>query len=118
MLGCCNYSNHRQQNCKIAKVCGVNGCSSKHHRLLHQNITDRRSDSDQTGEQKENVNCLVQTTKTIFYQIVPITIVGNNCERKTFAFFDTGSSVSLISGQIANEIDARLDKWGSSRRDG
>ncbi|XP_053691580.1 uncharacterized protein LOC128740093 [Sabethes cyaneus] len=94
------------QDCKIGKTCGVDGCTLKHHPLLHAPFNTRNNNSDTSRRQPENVNCLVQNNKTIYYQVVPITIIGEDCEYKTFAFFDTGSSVSLIKEQVANDVKA------------
>lgn len=48
-----------------------------------------------------------KTERNIFYQIVPVTLINGKLKENTYAFFDTGSSLTLIEQETANKLNLR-----------
>ena len=83
---------HAIKGCKV-KACGINGCTKKHNRLLH---SENQMDE---GNHAVNVSAATinQSNKvTSFLQIVLVSIQISRNRLNTYAFFDSGSTVSFI----------------------
>lgn len=100
----CLGANHVTKQCRSARICNINNCKSKHNRMLHGNKPDSGSGRVST---EHTVNCHVKRYNKVFYQIVPITLINGNNKVETFAFLDSGSSVSLINADTAEQLQVK-----------
>lgn len=97
-IGCLQKGNHRIKDCRSSKACGIEGCTNKHHKLLHSS-SDRNSDSHESAL----YSIPSHRSKTLF-RILPIKLYNENIQIETFAFLDDGSSVTLIDNDIAKQL--------------
>ena len=101
----CCLNPHLIKDCKSERVCGINGCTKKHNRLLHSDTpkVDNDKRSEQSAPQnRAGISSMLSTESSAFLQLIPVSI-GN--ERKcveTIALCDTGSSVSFIDQSLVN----------------
>ncbi|XP_070854714.1 uncharacterized protein [Drosophila suzukii] len=91
---------HRN-NCR-PKDCGVNGCTRKHHPLLHsENVPNL---ANETGNQRHVSTHQGDVEGNQFFRIVPVTLHYDDNEIEVFAFLDEGSSVTLIDASIFDKL--------------
>ena len=83
---------------------GINGCIKKHNRMI--------CSENHTDEGNHAVNASAATTKksnevTSFHQIVPVSkqSVGNRLN--TYAFLDSGSTVSFTDQSVQEKLRAQ-----------
>ena len=96
-FGC--FGNHGVKDCKM-KECGINGCKSKHNRLLH---SDLKAESKEVPAEQSKLSAALSSNAnkvTSFLQILPVTVKHASQIVKTFAFLDTGSSISFINQSL------------------
>lgn len=107
---------------------GLNGCSYKHHPLLHTEKREQNPSSghvaqpsDRDNAQSCNVHQL-QTSDTLF-RIIPVTLHGKNKQIATFAFLDDGSELTLMEDDLIDQLEMHSTtrplclKWtGNTRR--
>ncbi|XP_053686938.1 uncharacterized protein LOC128736479 [Sabethes cyaneus] len=91
---------HGRNRCRLVVKCGVDGCSFKHHPLLHSKaesttkVATAESHSHRGSESK------------VLFRIVPVTLQSKMGTVSTFAFLDEGSSITLVEQSVADELDA------------
>ena len=95
----CLGKGHSIKDCKV-NVCAINGCIKKHNRLLHS--------EKQMYEGNLAVNVSAATINqsnevTSFLQIVPVSIQSVGNRLNTYAFLDSGSTVSFIDQSVQNK---------------
>ena len=98
----CLGKRHAIKDCKV-KACGLNGCTKKHNRLLH---SENQMDE---GNHVVNVSAATinQSNKvTSFHQIVPVSIQSGRNRLNTYAFLDSGSTVSFIDQSVQEKLQA------------
>ena len=111
----CLKKNHIVKNCRFAKSCGVDGCTIRHHRMLHGSQRIQRTNTNSSGEEIANEDNssaarVVATSGdrsqgTTLLQLVPVKIVGKNGAHKTVcALIDPGSQTSLCCEDIVTEL--------------
>ncbi|XP_062553818.1 uncharacterized protein LOC134219136 [Armigeres subalbatus] len=92
--------------------CGKNGCTFKHHVLLHKDLlastppngaTINRSGFSRQNEER-NVNTHQTGTSPGSLRYLPVTLFGNGVNLKCHAFLDDGSELTLIDQQLAEEL--------------
>ena len=83
--------------CKV-HPCGIYGCTKKQNRLLHS--------ENQTNEGSHAVNVSAATINqvTSFHRIVPILVQSGGNSLNTYAFLDSGSTVSLIDQSVKDQL--------------
>lgn len=109
----CLHANHVERNCRYAKICNIDGCKGNHNRLLHfqrcesgnrrkmkKIITFDSDDDDDDYDDNHNHS-------SIYYQIIPVTLMNGNKQIETYAFMDSGSSVSLIDSKITKYLEVK-----------
>ncbi|KAL0822662.1 hypothetical protein ABMA28_004686 [Loxostege sticticalis] len=113
----CISSRHNRETC-TAPVCDIDNCGQAHHKLLHYPITKRDASIEQstistvqsTSHQDastETVTHINSTDRRVLLKVVPVHIHGPNGIISTSALLDDGSTVSLISGAMAERAGLR-----------
>ena len=87
------------KDCKSERVCGVNGCTKKHNRMLH--VDFEKSEKDNKSEEPRSQNkagsfSMLSTGNSGFLQLIPISIGSDKRYVETIALCDTGSTVSFM----------------------
>ena len=99
----CLGKGHSIKDCKV-KVCGINGCTKKHNRLLH---SENRMDE---GSHAVNVSAATinqSNQVTSFLQIVPVSVQSGGNRLTTYAFLDSGSTVLFIDQSVKDQLQAK-----------
>ena len=99
----CLGKGHAIKDCKV-NACGINGCTKKHNRLLH---SENQMDE---GNHAVNVSAAIinKTNEvTSFLQIVPVSIQSGGSRLNTYAFLDSGSTVSFIDQGVQQKLGAQ-----------
>ena len=96
----CLGKGHAIKDCKV-NACGINGCIKKHNRLLHS--------ENQMDDGNHAVNVSAATINqsnevTSFPQIVPVSIQSGGNRLNTYAFLDSGSTVSFIDQSVQEKL--------------
>ena len=99
----CLGKGHAIKDCKV-HPCGINGCTKKHNRLLHS--------ENQMDECNRSVNVSAATINqsnqvTGFLQIVPVSVQSGSNRLTTYAFLDSGSTVSFIDQIVKGQLQAK-----------
>ena len=99
----CLGKGHAIKDCKV-HPCGINGCAKKHNRLQHS--------KNQMEEGSHAVNVSAATIDqgnqvTSFPQIVPVSVQSGGNRLTTYAFLDSGSTVSFIDQSVKDQLQAK-----------
>ena len=99
----CLGKGHAIKDCKV-HPCGINGCNKKHNRLLQS--------ENQMDEGSHAVNVSAATINqsnqvTSFLQIVPVSVQSDGNRLTTYAFLDSGSTVSFIDQSVKDQLQAK-----------
>ncbi|XP_053686266.1 uncharacterized protein LOC128735804 [Sabethes cyaneus] len=95
--------------CK-AKPCGKNGCTYRHHALLHNDSRQKiagipeRTQSPLPGTSRSDCNTHQATGSSALFRYLPVTLYGTKKAIRTFAFLDEGSALTLLDQDLANEL--------------
>ena len=94
---------HAIKDCKV-HPCGINGCTKKHNRLLYsENQMDEGSRAV-----KVSAATISQSNQVIsFLQIVRVSIQSGVNRLITYAFLDSGSTVSFIDESVNDQVEAK-----------
>lgn len=93
---------HQRRQCRVPDQCKVDGCTRRHHRLLHA-ILEKRFNSPALP----NMCALGGPADGILFKVLPIKVHSDNQVIDTFAFIDEGSSVTLLAADIAEALGVR-----------
>lgn len=104
----CLSSRHDRETCP-APACDKDNCNGGHHRLLHNPV---RRDHDAPSAEEEasaasrappvqTIAHLSVTDKKVLLKVVPVKVRGPNGVVSACALLDDGSTISLISEQLA-----------------
>ena len=99
----CLGKRHVIKDCKV-NACGINECIKKRNQLLHS--------ENQMDEGNHAVNVSGATINhcnavTSFLQIVPVSIQSGGNKLNTYAFLDSGSTVSFIDQSVQEKLRAQ-----------
>ena len=99
----CLWKGHAIKDCKVLP-CGINGYTKKHNRLLHsENQMDEGSHANNVSAATINQSNQV----TCFLQIVPVLVQSGGSRLTTYAFLDSGSTVSFIDQNVKDQLQAK-----------
>ena len=90
----CLSKGHQLDACVSKFTCQKDGCSQKHHTLLHDNKTN-----ELVSNMLKSSNS--KTSPLTFLQIIPVTLINGTGTIKTNALSDTGSDSTFITIDIA-----------------
>lgn len=113
----CLRLGHRAQECPIARVCGIKGCTRKHNRLLHSDSTATTTAQPNAATQQAHASSDESTVIThaphinthstggVLAKVVPVRIYGRNGRcADTFAYLDDGSHVTMIDRELVKTL--------------
>jgi len=98
---CCLRKGHQASTCKSTKLCEKNGCGKKHNNLLHK---DLRNETTNSNEPTLHTIGPARLGKKVLLRIAPVVLRGPSGEIKTYALFDEGSTVTMIDSSIAKKL--------------
>lgn len=102
--------------CKSQRTCGENGCSYKHHPLLHNTQRDdtvvSKNQTSKANSEESNLKRLDErdcnahhsTAMKTLFRVVPVILYGRDKALKSYAFLDDGSSWTLMDAGLAAEL--------------
>ncbi|XP_055920797.1 uncharacterized protein LOC129952301 [Eupeodes corollae] len=98
---------HPHARCRSTLLCGVDGCTRKHHKLLHNSAADSTPPRMQIGSTLgcHYNRCDDNIQNNILFRIIPVKLYGINKTCNTFAFLDGGSSLTLIDDELACDLN-------------
>ena len=101
----CCLNLHLMKDCKSDRVCGVNGCTKKHTKLLHSDTP--KTEKDKKSEQplcqnRAGGSSMLSTGSSGFLQLIPTSIGNEKRSVETIALCDTGSTVSFMDKTLVN----------------
>ena len=96
----CLSTQHQAAECHRTRPCGSDGCQEQHHRLLHRPKSNN-SNSKVVGAVSD------RRKYAMMMKTVVIDITGPSKTRRCVAYLDEGSSVTLMSETLAEELGCR-----------
>lgn len=116
---CCLNRRHKT-DCQKRKKCGVAGCTKFHHQLLHsvpkenfqkkEKKEENKKTVDPKTDTEKNFNLSVNTQAKVHFRIVPVKLFANDKFVTVNAFFDEGSSQTLLSKSVADKLGIKGTK--------
>lgn len=106
----CFRDGHRLNECPLLnEMCGINGCQSGHHRMLHyekkKSSNHADFEADRVDEHLELVGVAMnQQAGSTLLRIVPVRLYGKNGAISTYGLFDDGSTITMIDESLATEL--------------
>ncbi|XP_053686216.1 uncharacterized protein LOC128735749 [Sabethes cyaneus] len=99
-------------SCK-AKPCGRDGCTYRHHELLHneqREINHAPSDNQQSAQPNASefghgCNIHRTTSNPVLFRYLPVVLSTPEKEVHTYAFLDEGSALTLLDQELADELE-------------
>ena len=104
-LSFCCLDPHMIKDCKSERVCGVNGCTKKHNRMLllvFENSENDRKSEDPRSRNRAGSSSMLSTGNSGFLQFIPISIGSDKRCVETIALCDTGSTVSFMDQSLVS----------------
>ena len=101
----CLEKGHAIKDCNV-KACGIYGYTKKHNRLLH---SENQMDEGNHAVNVSGAATINQSSKvTSFLQIVPVSIQSGCNRLNTYAFLESGSTVSFIDQSVHEKLQAAV----------
>ena len=107
----CMNGNHMAKDCRSSRICGLDGCTETHNRLLHkqkESVSARKTESSHEEEVPPQ-----QTSHTTAFKVEPdfislrtVPVVLKNGKKKIVvnALLDDGSTKTYINSDVAAEL--------------
>ncbi|CAG2248710.1 unnamed protein product [Mytilus edulis] len=100
----CLKGKHFSRDCRKAKMCTVENCSSKHHILMHS--WGKNNNTDHTAT-KVSINC--SSAGTVIKNclgIIPVEVKGSNGKTcQTYALIDDGADKTLCDERLIKMLE-------------
>ena len=93
------------KDCKSERVCGVNGCTKKHNRMLHVDFEKSEKDNkteEPRSQNKAGSSSMLSTGNSGVIQLIPVSIGSDRRCVETIALCDTGSTVSFMDQSLVS----------------
>ncbi|XP_061398464.1 uncharacterized protein LOC133334184 [Musca vetustissima] len=106
----CLYIGHTTRDCRRKRVCPVEGCQRRHHKLLHEDTVSAPQHmlpNPEIEPQQNVLSCSTKNKKKLLFRVLPVTLHGDNCSLEIYALFDDGSSITMLDRDIADKIGVR-----------
>lgn len=112
--------NHSFYRCRSNQSCNAEGCTKKHHTLLHDNAKSAETSKNENKTPSSNYKsteadvktptstCNSQRTvnnRTDIFRIVPVVFYHNDKAVRDFVYLDDGSNLTLIEESLAHELE-------------
>uniref|UniRef100_A0A182RWX5 PHD-type domain-containing protein n=1 Tax=Anopheles funestus TaxID=62324 RepID=A0A182RWX5_ANOFN len=91
---------HRNE-CRDKRTCGKNGCTLKHHPLLHDNSATPEAEN---SKYLSNLSHSTISQPDVLLRYVPVTLHGRGKSVDTVALLDEGSTVTLMKHRMMKEL--------------
>ena len=98
----CLKGGHRSRECPESKVCGVDNCKKKHHKLLHH--SKRVYNNPENSSQHLGIASHTRHSSRVLLQVVPVILQGPAKSCGIYVMFDLGSTCSLIQSSLADKL--------------
>lgn len=125
------FGMHTANSCRLRKACKVPGCFGRHHKMLHRPRSGRSDPSaapntapsvtpssapipspnlvpstPRTTQEGDAgfAGVMASRRKTTLFRVVPVQLVNGDRTVDTYAFLDSGSSATLITEKMANQL--------------
>ena len=101
----CCLNSHLMKDCKSDRVCGVNGCTKKHNKLLHSDSSKTEKDKkleEPSSQNRAGGSSMLSTGSSGFLQLIPISIGNDKRSVETISLCDTGSTVSFMDKTLVD----------------
>uniref|UniRef100_A0A182PWK7 PHD-type domain-containing protein n=1 Tax=Anopheles epiroticus TaxID=199890 RepID=A0A182PWK7_9DIPT len=93
---------HRS-TCRVTRPCGKNGCTKRHHPLLHSpSLTEGRGENRYESNLSHSTG--IYSARDVLLRYIPVTIHGPKRAVNTVALLDEGSSVTLMERRLLEEL--------------
>lgn len=101
----CFHRTPHASKCSRSTSCGKNGCSYRHHPLLHDDAKESKKTNDSNEQAETSCNTHRPVRRgSVYFRIVPVTLYGKQKSLQTYAFLDEGSSLTMIEQSAAAEL--------------
>ena len=91
------------KDCKSERVCGVNGCTKKHNRMLHVDFEKSKKENkceEPRSQNRAGSSLMLSTGHSGFLQLIPTSIGSYKRCVENIALCDTGSTVSFMDQSL------------------
>lgn len=78
--------------CESNQLCGIHNCQFVHHPLLHKQL-------------QGVCNVVRKSAEGVLFRILPVILYGNGRQIKIYAFFDDGSSLTLMEDSLLRDLN-------------
>ncbi|XP_055632345.1 uncharacterized protein LOC129772855 [Toxorhynchites rutilus septentrionalis] len=99
--------NEHEGWCRFKITCNVGECRQHHHPLVHRERSSGSSNHHPALAPTNGINCAhVNTSVSIIFRIVPVTLFNGTRSLNTLAYLDEGSSLTLIEQSLIRDLRA------------
>ncbi|XP_055597343.1 uncharacterized protein LOC129747259 [Uranotaenia lowii] len=96
-------NSHGRRPCRVPGCCGVAGCNSRHHPLLHNPPAHSSSNASPVVSMENHSHR--SSSHSLLFKIVPVTLYGNDAVVNTYAFLDDGSSLTMVEESLLEQLN-------------
>ncbi|XP_062715437.1 uncharacterized protein LOC134291545 [Aedes albopictus] len=114
-FGLCRTCLRQHKGTCKAKPCGKDGCSFRHHELLHNELKSKshqsttaagnpESSQPTTSGAEQGCNTHQTVSSSVLFRYLPVVLSGPEKTIHTYAFLDEGSGTTLLDQDLADEL--------------
>ena len=111
-FSCLKQGKHTIKWCKRRSICGIDGCTYKHSKLLHQlqKVNQNEAPVDSNGATvAESFACGLSTSNSskVVLPIIAVKVKGQGQQKyiSTYALLDPGSNKSFCSNKLVEKLE-------------